>query len=328
MASRPVPTPLISVVIPVFNSAHSINAALESVFAQTFRAFEVIVVDDGSEDHAELTEALADWADRIQYIRQANGGPARARNTGIARAKGDLVAFLDADDEWLPEKLAKQVEYFERHPETGLLHTGVVGVASAGAAISGAPRQAFCDLFHTAFFVNTLTVMVPSRVLTEIGSFDERPEIHIEDWDLWLRIAAQYPVGYISEPLAVHRPGGFMSRQIERTYAAQALVIDNNKALCYRACAAYRRAPNRCYRRRRHVLHRDWGYDRLQIGDRNGAREQLLLALAHAPWDARTGLLYLSTFVGNRWRRRNHHPANGAVPAPVPGNAPQTPHPH
>jgi glycosyltransferase involved in cell wall biosynthesis len=295
--------PVVSVVIPVFNSAHLVGTALASVFTQTFRDLEVIVVDDGSEDREELSRALATWAGQVHFIRQPNGGPARARNTGIARARGEFVAFLDADDEWLPEKLARQVEYFRRHPETGLVHTGVVGEAYPSAAVPGPPRHAFCELYHTAFFIKTLTVMVPRLALVEVGGFDERREIHVEDWDLWLRIAAQYPLGYIREQLAVHRPGGWMSRQIERTYTAQELVIDKSQALCRRACAAHRLAPARCDRERRHVLHRDWGYDRLLAGDWRGAREQLRLALTYQPWHPRTGLLFLSTFARG-WRGR------------------------
>ncbi len=224
----------VSVVIPVFNAATLLGNALRSVFAQTFRDFEVIVVDDGSEDRETLDQTLDAWAERVRFVRQSNGGPARARNTGIAQATGDLIAFLDADDEWRPEKLAKQVEYFRRHPETGLLHTGLVGQTPAGAEASS---HDFCGLFHTAFFVSTLTVMVPRRVLTEVGGFDERREIHVEDWDLWLRIAAQYPIGFIPEPLAFHRPGGLMSRQVRANVCgAGARHREEQGALCTSLC--------------------------------------------------------------------------------------------
>lgn len=293
--------PRVSVVIPVYNSAHLIGRALESVFAQTFADFEVIVVDDGSDDHEELSAVLARWGDRVRSVRQANGGPARARNTAIALATGDLIAFLDADDEWLPVKLERQVGYLDRYPETGLLHTGLIGGAQT-TGTTAPPRQAFCELFHTGFFINTLTVMVPRRVIEATGGFDERREVHIEDWDLWLRIAADHPLGYIPEPLAYHRPGGGMSRQVERTYAAQALVIEKNKALCGRACAQHRQAPDACERRRLHVLHHDWGYDRLQAGNQPGAREQLAKALALKPWDLHSAGLYLSTYVPDSWR--------------------------
>jgi hypothetical protein len=293
----------VSVIIPVFNSAALIGAALQSVYSQTFRDFEVIVVDDGSEDQTALTTALTPWSDRIQFVRQQNRGPASARNTAIARASGQLIAFLDADDEWLPEKLARQVEYFESHPGTGLLHTAMVGEVPQPVIEGGEPRHLFCELFHSAFFINTLTVMVPRHVLAEIGGFDERREIHIEDYDLWLRIAARYPVGYIAEPLACHRPGGLMSSQMERTYSGQALIIDKSIGLCMQACASYRASPGRCERARRHVLHRDWGYDRIESGNREGAREQLRRAIACSPWDAYTIMLYLSTFLSDRWRR-------------------------
>ena len=296
--------PSVSVIIPAFNAAPLIGNALRSVFAQTVQDFEVIVVDDGSEDETALMAALAEWAERITYIRQPNGGPARARNTGIARATGRLIAFLDADDEWLPEKLETQIAYFDRYPETGMLHTGVVGDRRSGHAVPGPPRLAYCDLFHTTFFVNTLTVMVPRAVLNDVGGFDERREIHIEDWDLWLRIAACYPLGYIPQPLAIHTPGGLMSRQLERTYQAQELVIEKNRQLCALACVQHRAAPERCDRTRRFVLHRDWGYDRLKAGDRPGAREQLRRALRYYPASARTLLLYLSTFLTDDWRAR------------------------
>lgn len=296
--------PHVSVVIPVFNSAPLVGAALRSVFAQTFSDYEVIVVDDGSEDCDQLTAELAAFAGQIQFIRQPNGGPASARNTGIARATGQLVAFLDADDEWLPEKLARQVEYFHRHPETGLLHTAVVDATGAGTAVDGPPTHAFCDLFHTRFYVNTLTVMMPRRLLNEVGGFDERRQIHVEDWDLWLRIAARHPIGFISEPLAYHRRGGTMSSQVDRTYAAQELVMEKNKALCGQACALHRTAPARCDRRRRHVLHRDWAHDRLEAGNRRGAREQLRRALACSPFDAWSWRMYVSSFATERWRAR------------------------
>jgi hypothetical protein len=296
--------PHVSVIIPVFNSAHLVGHALRSVFAQTFRDLEVVLIDDGSDDEQDLAAALDEWSGRIICARQANGGPASARNAGIARSSGRLIAFLDADDAWLPDKLARQVEYFERYPDTGLLHTAVVGDAQPPAMPAGPPRRVFCGLFHTVFFVNTLTVMVPRHVLDAVGGFDERREVHIEDWDLWLRIAASWPFGYLPEPLARHRRGGWMSRQVERTYTAQGLVIEKNRHLCAQACEAHRQAPRRCEQARRHVLHRDWGYDRLSAGDRRGAREQFALALAHSPIQPRTAALYLTTFVPARWRTR------------------------
>ncbi len=295
--------PHVSVVIPVFNSSHYIGGALRSVFAQTFDDFEVIVVDDGSDDREALLEALAEFGDRIHYVRQENGGPAKARNTGVACATGELVAFLDADDEWSPEKLALQVQYFEEHPETGLLHSAVIDGTRDGA-VGGPPRQAFCELYHTDFYVRTLTVMMPRRIFREVGGFDERREIHVEDWDLWLRVAVHYPLGYIATPLAYHRRGGLMSSQIDRTYQAQLLVMHKNRALCEEACSLHRADPAACDRRRRHVLHRGWGHDLLEIGDRRGARRHLATALRLEPLDRWSLRLYLSSMASERWRTR------------------------
>ena len=316
--------PHVSVIIPVFNSAHLIGQALRSVFAQTYTDFEVVVVDDGSKDQDALLGVLQEWPDRVHYVRQANGGPASARNTGIAHARGELIAFLDADDEWLPEKLARQVEYFATYPETGLLHTGVVDEVRPHAVAGGPPRSAFCDLFHTVFFVNTLTVMIPRRVLHEVGTFDERREVHIEDWDLWLRIAARHPFGYLSEPLAYHRPGGIMSSQVERTYAAQVLVMEKNFGLCQVACERHRASPRRCEGERRHVLHRDWGYDRLVADNPSGAREQFGRALSWSTIEPRTAALYVSTFLPQGLRTRLKSFARSASGSTVQARTPST----
>jgi hypothetical protein len=143
--------------------------------------------------------------------------------------------------------------------------------------------------------------MVPRRVLGEVGGFDERREIHVEDWDLWLRIAARYPVGYLPEPLARHRPGGVMSTAFEKTFAGQALVIEKHRALCERACPLHRAHPERCMSERRYVLHSSWAYERLQHGDRSGTRAALMHAIALRPWRLAPYRQYAASFVTDRW---------------------------
>jgi glycosyltransferase involved in cell wall biosynthesis len=321
--------PAVSVVIPVYNGAQWIGHALRSVFAQTYRDFEVIVVDDGSTD--DLEGALREWSDRIVFARQPNAGPAAARNRAIRLAKGDLIAFLDADDEWLPEKLALQVGYFDRYPQTGLLHTATIGDDFEEPAGTFAPPvNVFCALFHTKFFIRTLTVMIPRAVLLETGGFDERREIYVEDWDLWLRIAARHPVGYLPRPLALHRLGGHMSSDFEKTFAGQALVVDKARGLCRFACAAHRAAPDRCLSERRHDLHWMLAYERFRRGHREDARLAFGQALAARPGRLSTYVRYASCFVTEQWvarlrawRRRLtgpvwHRPAN-VPPASGPG---------
>src|ERR1043165_3045241 len=108
--------PLVSVIIPVYNGARHLRAALESVFAQTYRSFEVIVVDDGSVDESAI---IAQSFPEVRYIHQTNCGVAAARNHGIEAARGEFLAFLDQDDLWTPDKLRLQIEYLLSHPEIG-----------------------------------------------------------------------------------------------------------------------------------------------------------------------------------------------------------------
>src|SRR3954464_6405374 len=110
-------SPTVSVVVPAYNVAAYIGATLESAFAQTCQDFEIVVVNDGSPDTADLREAIAPYRQRIHYIEQPQGGAARARNTGIAAARGELLAFLDGDDLWAPTFLASQIAILGREPD-------------------------------------------------------------------------------------------------------------------------------------------------------------------------------------------------------------------
>ena len=305
--AAPLRRPTVSVVIPAFNAESSIDSALDSVFAQSYPDIEVVVVDDGSTDG---TGARLDrWRERVRVIRQANGGPGRARNAGILATGGALVAFLDADDTWLPGKLEAQVGYFERYPQTGLLHTATLNqpvgrVPAAGShGEASPPRGAFCDLFHTDLDVHTLTVMVPRAILDRVGLFDERREIHVEDWDLWLRIAARYPVGYLPCATAVHRAGGMMSSAFEKTFDGQAAVIRKTIPLCEAACPLHRSQAAACLRRRWHRFNWERGFARLRAGDAGGARAAFLTALARQPVNPGTWVQLAATFASPGLRR-------------------------
>ena len=124
------PAPRVSIIIPSYNTARLIAACLDSIFAQTFQDFEAIVVNDGSPDTAELEKVLQPYldrnSDRIVYIKQANKRAAGARNTAIARARGEFLAFLDSDDTWLPNHLESQMKQFEADPALGLVYANAV----------------------------------------------------------------------------------------------------------------------------------------------------------------------------------------------------------
>ena len=187
--------PAVSVVIPAYNASRYIAETLDSVFAQRFRDFEVIVVNDGSPDTPALEAALAPYRNRIEYLVRENGGPSAARNTAIRRARGSLVAFLDGDDRWLPECLADQVARATEHPSAAVLH--------ADAEVVGDPRcegltlqqlnssegeVTFLRLIDERCVITTSCSMVRREVLLDVGMFDETLR-RSEDFDLWLRIA-------------------------------------------------------------------------------------------------------------------------------------------
>jgi GT2 family glycosyltransferase len=307
--------PQVSVVIPVYNGGRTIVAALRSVFAQTYRDVEVIVVNDGSTD--DTADRISVWGRAVTYLAQANGGPARARNAALVRARGRFIAFLDADDVWLPWKLERQVAYFREFPNAGLVHAGtLVSGAPAAALLESfdlpaaaphvSPTDQFASVFHGDIDVNTLTVMIPREVLAEVGWFDERRELHVEDWDLWLRIAARYPIGYLAAPLAVHRPGGQMSSAIERTFRGQELTIEKTTPLCARACSRHAGDSQACADARRFRLYSEWARDRFWRGDFPGSRQMLRRAMAIGPVDRKARAYYFASFISPHWARPLH----------------------
>jgi glycosyltransferase involved in cell wall biosynthesis len=304
--------PEVSVVIPMYNAGRTIRAALCSVFAQTYRDFEVLVVDDGSTD--DTPESVAFFGGAVIYLAQANGGPGRARNAALARARGRFIAFLDADDVWFPQKLERQVAYFREFPQAGLVHTATLFSAAPAATTVEAfdssaatphtpPTNQFAAVFHGDLNVNTLTVMIRREVIAEVGPFDECRELHVEDWDLWLRIAARYPVGYLPTPLSIHRPGGQMSSAVEQTFHGQELAIEKVAPLCAGACLKHVGDVNACMNARRLRLYTEWAYDRFWRGDFRGAREILRRAMAIGPGDSKLRAYYWASFISPHWAR-------------------------
>ena len=170
--------PEVSVVIPAFNAARFLPDALESVFQQTFTDYEVVVVDDGSTD--DTAQLVNRYGNRMRYFFQENAGVSRARNRGIRESAGKYIAFLDADDVWLPTKLARQVERFRQRPALGMVFTDGVSFNEQGvlrgSKIKWRRRLAKRDLIRAIFLysgVGTPTVMVRRDVFDRVGYFDE-----------------------------------------------------------------------------------------------------------------------------------------------------------
>ncbi|MEZ5988241.1 MAG: glycosyltransferase [Planctomycetota bacterium] len=208
--------PMVAAIVPAFRSEAWLAAAIDSVLAQTRVPDEVIVVDDGSPDG--VGRVCARYAGRIVYARRPNAGPGAARNFGIRLSSARYLAFLDADDSWDPTKVERQLAFMEARPELVASCTGLRRVDEAGAGQDEADRPAGPgDAEHTLDLqtllagnpISTLTVMVRREALEEAGLFDEDPDlVAVEDYDLWLRLAAHGPIGRLDECLASYRVHG------------------------------------------------------------------------------------------------------------------------
>jgi glycosyltransferase involved in cell wall biosynthesis len=187
--------PAVSVIIPIYNAADCIASALASVSLQTFTDYEVIVVDDGSIDANQLELAIAPWRNRIRFHRQANAGAGAARNRALFMARGRYVAFLDADDEWLPEFLERQMTVFHERPDYDLVWSdgwirGTTALQGRRFFATTASTQSpsFRTLVQQTCTILTSSVVVRRAAVDAVRGFDARIR-RGQDWDMWLRMA-------------------------------------------------------------------------------------------------------------------------------------------
>lgn len=183
----------VSVIIPTYNRGSLISRAVESVLAQTFTDYELIVVDDGSTDQTQ--QVLAKFKKRIRYIFQENSGVSAARNHGIREATGEYIAFLDSDDYWIPDKLSQQVKVLDNHLNFGIVYTRMPIINENGDVVgmkpSGISGQNFEELLEVWGDIPTSTVMTRKECFEKAGLFDTELNT-MEDIDMWLRIARFY----------------------------------------------------------------------------------------------------------------------------------------
>jgi glycosyltransferase involved in cell wall biosynthesis len=232
----------ISVIIPSYNRVQVLGRAINSVLAQTFQDFEIIVVDDGSTDHTGdfIRKIQADNPQIvIRYFFQQNQGPAAARNLGIEKSSGEYIAFLDSDDEWVPQKLERQIACLEAQAEkdrVGIVFSDISYISRGIVKYEGFLKRDFYQhLFRedmnkmTTFLKNcyilTSTVMIPKLVLNTVGMFDA--EYHIaEDYDLFIRIFKKYTFVFLPEPLVKrHMDGDNLMRHSEKYYQNSILLF-------------------------------------------------------------------------------------------------------
>ena len=238
----------ISVIVPTFNRAHMVTETTDLILNQTFKDFELIVVDNCSSDDTEAV--IKGYADeRIRYFKHENGGVVAVnRNYGISQAQGEYIAFCDDDDLWLPEKLEKQMLEFEKDSQLGLVCTNAIIFDKTG----GLGEFFKTKLTDSDFTLESLiwsnsvicsSVLVKKSVIDDVGLMDVSPEIFTgEDYELWLRISHKYRIKYVDLPLIRYRthPGGYKKSSVA--------AIERNRAV-YRKLLSKGIIDHRLYRR-------------------------------------------------------------------------------
>jgi cellulose synthase/poly-beta-1,6-N-acetylglucosamine synthase-like glycosyltransferase len=283
------PPPEIAVIIPAYNAGASLARAIDSVFAQTYPNFRIYVIDDGSTDNTP--EVLASYSNRIVSVRQTNARQGAARNHGIRLSNSPYIAFLDADDEWLPTKLDRQIEVMRQDASIGLIysdcttsgtgphagsHFARVGVPAGGRVFESFLRS--CNVF-------TPTAMVRRACLDDVGVFNESLAVG-EDYNLWLRIAARWQVAVVPDALAIrHSAPASLSATTgsDRVLRSSIASLENILQICTEISPSERNTLRKALADR-HNLYASW---LLQQGNRAASRTQTFQAMHYGRHDWR-----------------------------------------
>ena len=229
--------PRVSVVVPLYNKGPFLLRALTSLAKQTFQDFEIIVVNDGSTDRGE--DQVAQFGDaRVRLINQPNAGPGAARNRGIAEAKAELTAFLDADDEWLPEYLQIAVDAFDKNPQLACFTQGYLEAPSGLSTepmwrkfgltegVQPVATSTALQLHYMVAYMNSQATVVRTDVLRKHGGFFENRCTFGEDSFLWLKILLNEPVAFTLRPgVVIHREAGELSQNLKGARPAEPFLL-------------------------------------------------------------------------------------------------------
>lgn len=298
--------PCVSVVIIAFNAGTLIGETLDSILAQTFRDFEVIVVDNGSTDNTR--EVVSRYPAPVRLISGKRLTKSAGRNVGIRSARGEYIALVDADDLWLPEKLAMQIERLESLPTVRWVYSDCYTFdGRTGQTISTwSSRTRLCEgnilqpLLRDCI-VASPTPVIHRTIFDEVGFFDESFLRHEpEDWDMWLRIAERYPVGLVNQPLARLRihPGSLTARE-DMWLTAEGVI-----AVVRRTLARNPEIPKGLQNRILADRYVSMGRGLAGAGRASEARALFSCAVKYHPWKVSAYLLWCSTWLGAAVLRR------------------------
>lgn len=276
-----------TVLIPAYNATRYLARTLESVVGQSYPHWHIVLVDDGSSDGtASLAEDFAARIPgRMTVLRKPNGGVSSARNLGIRESQGDLLALLDADDIWLPNRLSETVKPFEADSEVGLVYGRIVRIDPDGEVL-GPPQNpqppggavAMVDIYVRRVHIPSPTVTIRRSCLDRVGLFDETL-VTTEDRDLWMRIAAEYKVVYVPEVIAQYRIApGSITKNTDRMLRNQLRFIEKHASDRGIGPSVVRQALSATYRDQGdvHELNGNW----------STAARYFARAIQHWPWDS------------------------------------------
>jgi glycosyltransferase involved in cell wall biosynthesis len=287
-------SPAISVIIPAYNAAAFVGNAIESALAQTYPPLEILVVDDGSQD--ATAQIVARYGAPVRLIQQANGGTAAARNRAAREARGTWLAFLDADDTWLPEKLECQIPY-TTSPNIGIVHCASTGHRNKPAL----PDRISFDRLWEQNCIGNSSVLLRRSAFEQVGRFNEdRALMSVEDYNLWLRLAwAGWTIITCPGELWSYTPAeGSLSGQVQRMARAEMTNVD---VLCQ-----HLQLPAPRVTEKRLAIYREYGRLLFYFRDLTTARHYIACALRLSP-SASMLSLWLTTFLPpallNRHRR-------------------------
>ncbi len=202
----------VSVIIPTYNRKHTLGRAIESIISQTIKPLEIIIVDDGSNDGTR--EWIKEEYPFIKYLNQNNSGVSASRNRGIFSANGNWIAFLDSDDEWIPEKLERQLSILSSDKKAVFCHTNEIWIRNGTRVNQMRKHQKYGGYIFEKCLdmcrISPSSSIIKKEVFDHIGYFDESL-IVCEDYDLWLRIAAHYKILFLDQPL-IKKYGGHVDQ--------------------------------------------------------------------------------------------------------------------
>ncbi|MES2946962.1 MAG: glycosyltransferase [Pseudomonadota bacterium] len=307
--------PLVSVVIPSYNSESYIRETLDSILAQTFRDFEILVVDDGSTDHTR--DLVSAYGAPVRLITQQNAGVCAARNHGIQQARGQYICLVDHDDYWFPHKLSGQLEQLQTHPEVGVVfswfhywepdsdgHFPTPSSIDLSHYPDGVSEKYSGWIYHQFLldcWMQTSTATFRREVFDRCGTFDESLP-YSEDWDLWIRISREYPFLMLERPDTLYRQHPQQGNRAVRPIDYRTRLLSHSVAKWGLHSPDGRGLPKRVFNRQLSKYHADYGRHQLQAGHVVHALQAFWKAWKRSPAHWKCGAYMVAALVG--WRPR------------------------